>query len=108
MIFSASPLPAGYTDVNKTRIPNDTVTFSFSASSYIPLSFKWYRLLNKAWSEITINNTNTHIINLKDETFLIIKNVSLADYGQYRVVATNDIGSYGQVVQLFGPGILYT
>jgi hypothetical protein len=83
-----------------------TVTLNFTTLAYPipPVSgYVWSRQTNEAmsnWTNITSSDTSLVISTLGLQSNLTIKNVTRFDFGLYRIMVENEIGSFEYIFNL--------
>ena len=95
---SGSPRLASETDSSVFAQENTTAVLSLTVRAYpIPSLYKWYKSGLNGWKEL-INTPSTHMthasLQLSLAQFnLILRNVKLEDYGEYKLTVNNSIGT---------------
>jgi hypothetical protein len=83
-----------------------SVTLSFTALAYPepgPKGFLWHKEDGIDWIPL-LSNSDVQISSSGLQSNITIFNVSLSDYGTYRLTVTNEVGIYKQMISLVKKG----
>ena len=96
--ISGKPLAFPDFDMN-TRVfsaQNGSITLHFKAIAYPAPEFHWFKLNDSSWSSLKYGNKyETKAID--NYSYLIVRNITENDYGRYKLIIQNDVGSLEQL-----------